>query len=454
MLQQKYRNIYWVILIFFFFVLIFYIYYFAHSFVITSNNVSKFVFSNLPTSLNTGAASSAITVTMTDDYGNISTSSSDKVIRLSTTSSNGKFAQSVNGPWLDNSLDIIIAAGNSSKTFYYYDTSSGNPTITATDETPPTPNGWVNIIVAITIGLASVIPTLFTAAMIKRRRKPWGIVYDSLTNKPIELVIVRVFNLKNDRLIATKVTDQNGRFNFLLANGRYYITVTKTGYNFPPYISKLKMHELATRIGPQSDIYYGQSFTISHDDTNVNLNICLDPKLSTLTLNTKLNIWLKNGFDWFLIALSYLSQPLMIFGAVFDAVNTVIIPSKLNLYLSGFYIVILVFFLASHRLQKIRLGFVFDSETKKPIAGATVAIFDKEYSAIKQIEFTDKHGHFSMLAQKGNYYLTVQAANYEFPSKLLKFQKSNRKIGGLYFGETINNKKAAYVNFSIPLDKS
>lgn len=301
--------------------------------------------------------------------------------------------------------------------------------------------------------LASLFPAIFTATATRRRRKPWGIVYDSFTEKPIDLAVVRVFSEENDRLVATKVTDQNGRFSFILQKGKYYIKVNKVGYIFPPKISKLKASQLSTRFGPQSDIYFGQSFVVGANDTNINLNIGLDPKIINLSFGYKLLLNLKNGFDWFLIALSYISAPLMLSGAVLASITTVIIPSTFNLYMCGFYGLILVGYLISHRIQTTRLSFIFDSKNRKPIPNATVSIFDKEYNSIREIKTTDQQGHFTILAQKGQYYLTVQAKGYKFPAKDFKFLKSDKKLGQIYFGETINNKKASFVNVSIPMEK-
>ena len=302
--------------------------------------------------------------------------------------------------------------------------------------------------------LASLFPTIFTAAAIRRRRKPWGNVYDSLTGQPVDLAIVRVFNETNDRLVATKVTDENGRFNFLLNKGKYYVKVVKSGFSFPPKISKLKAEQLATRFGPQSDIYFGQSFVIGEDDTNLNLNIAIDPKIATLSFNTRLLMWTKNGLDWFLIALSYFAIPLMLMGAAFASIATVVIPSKFNLYMSGAYALLLVAYLITSRIKATRVGIVFNAKTRRPIIGATVLIFDKEYNAIREIKTTDQHGHFAILAQKGQYYLTVHAQGYKFPSKEYKFKKGDKKLGTLYLGQTIHNKKAGFVNVSIPIDKS
>ena len=301
-------------------------------------------------------------------------------------------------------------------------------------------------------GFASLFPALFTAFSVHRRRKPWGMVFDSLTGRPIEGALIRIFEADTGRLFATKVTDQNGSFNFLLAKGKYYLRVAKEGYLFPPKISKLKANQLSTRFGPDSDLYLGQPFFVKTDGTNINLSIALDPIISRLLPNVRTKMWFKNAFDWFQIALSYVAIPMMLAGAFITALATLIIPSRFNFYLGVVYIILLGAYLISHRIQKARFGFVFDSQTLKPIANALVSIIDKEYNAIREVRSTDKEGHFAILAQKGEYYFTVEAENFTFPAKDFKIPRGG-KFDHLYFGGLISHKKTAFINVDIPMQQ-
>lgn len=63
--------------------------------------------------------------------------------------------------------------------------------------------------------------------------KSSGTVYSEETKKPIDLSIIRLFNLESGNLISTKVTDTKGRFNFLVDGGKYKLTSVKDG--FEPY---------------------------------------------------------------------------------------------------------------------------------------------------------------------------------------------------------------------------
>lgn len=69
--------------------------------------------------------------------------------------------------------------------------------------------------------------------LINKHALPWGTVFDSVTKNPIDLVLVRLINGENKRVIETKVTDREGRFGFIVPAGKYYIFVSKEGFKFP-----------------------------------------------------------------------------------------------------------------------------------------------------------------------------------------------------------------------------
>jgi hypothetical protein len=60
--------------------------------------------------------------------------------------------------------------------------------------------------------------------------KPFGKVMDETTKDPLPLAVVRVFDQEKNWLLATKVADNQGRFNFLLAPGKYYLTCSRAGF--------------------------------------------------------------------------------------------------------------------------------------------------------------------------------------------------------------------------------
>ena len=64
-----------------------------------------------------------------------------------------------------------------------------------------------------------------------RLLRSFGVVKDSYTEKPVPLAVVRIFDEEKQWLLSTKATDEEGRFNFLLASGKYYLTCSKADYS-------------------------------------------------------------------------------------------------------------------------------------------------------------------------------------------------------------------------------
>ncbi|MEK7644536.1 MAG: carboxypeptidase-like regulatory domain-containing protein [Patescibacteria group bacterium] len=60
-----------------------------------------------------------------------------------------------------------------------------------------------------------------------------GIVYNSQTRQPVPLATIRIIEKSKNKIIESKVTGQNGRYETLLDAGVYAITVAADGYGFP-----------------------------------------------------------------------------------------------------------------------------------------------------------------------------------------------------------------------------
>ncbi|MDP3729387.1 MAG: carboxypeptidase regulatory-like domain-containing protein [bacterium] len=82
------------------------------------------------------------------------------------------------------------------------------------------------------LGMASLYIVFDSVKIIISRRllKPFGLVVDEHTKKPIALAVIRIFNQEKNWLVGTKATNEQGQFQFLLEPGSYYITCSKAGY--------------------------------------------------------------------------------------------------------------------------------------------------------------------------------------------------------------------------------
>jgi hypothetical protein len=98
---------------------------------ITAGKAAKLAFTTSPVSgpLSSSATLGPITIQLQDAYGNpVTATGSGTVVKLTSSSSGGIFAASSGGSHITS---ITITSGNSSAIFYYGDTVTGTPTITA-----------------------------------------------------------------------------------------------------------------------------------------------------------------------------------------------------------------------------------------------------------------------------------------------------------------------------------
>ncbi len=67
---------------------------------------------------------------------------------------------------------------------------------------------------------------------------PYGTIRDVETRVPLDLVMVRIFDQKNGKLLESQITSGKGRYAFVVKKGRYRLLIQKQGYksviiNFP-----------------------------------------------------------------------------------------------------------------------------------------------------------------------------------------------------------------------------
>lgn len=106
---------------------------------------------------------------------------------------------------------------------------------------------------------------------LRKGRKFWGIVYDSVTKQPLDPVIVKLSYVHNEAPVQTCVTDMFGRYGFLAVPGKFKIFAKKSNFSFP-----------STKITTENDggfthVYRGEFFELSDDAEVVAPNIPMDP---------------------------------------------------------------------------------------------------------------------------------------------------------------------------------
>lgn len=112
---------------------------------------------------------------------------------------------------------------------------------------------------------------LFTALGLRRSRRYFGVVYDSVTKQPVDPAVVKLVHADGSGTVETCVTDIRGRYGFVTFPGTYKLLVRSSSYRFP-----------TDRITGESDglydrLYRGEFFTVTGESDVVAFNIPLDP---------------------------------------------------------------------------------------------------------------------------------------------------------------------------------
>ncbi|MEX1026534.1 MAG: carboxypeptidase-like regulatory domain-containing protein [Candidatus Paceibacterota bacterium] len=258
----------------------------------------------------------------------------------------------------------------------------------------------VGEIFLIPLRLWSLILSLFG---LKKKYRPWGTVYDSVTKQPLDPAYV-VFENTDGEEVATSITDLDGRYGFLAQKGTYRIVANKTNYRFPS-------EKLAGRSGDElySDLYFGEEFAISKDGEAVIKNIPLDPEQFDWNEFQKRDQKLMKFFSKRDVAWSRFVTTLFYIGFVFAVIAVWIAPAPYNAVIFGLYVVILA--LRFFGLRPRAYGHLVDDETGVPLSFAIVRVFQEDQEHEITHKVCDEYGRFYCLIPKGRYYLKIERKN-------------------------------------------
>lgn len=239
---------------------------------------------------------------------------------------------------------------------------------------------------------------LLGALGLRRRRAPWGTVYDSLTKRPLDPAYVSVLRWGNEYKSA--ITDIDGRYGFLLPPGTYSLTANKTHYQFPS--ARLRGR---TEDEFYDKLYFGEEVVVGEGEL-VSRNIPMDPI----------------GFDWNEFAkdkssfVKYHSRrelvrtrifnTLYVFGFATACITLIVSPAWFNVGVVGIYCGILVstmYWRGRHKVVSVR-----NSNTGEPIPFAIIRFSIPGVQDTVSKVVSDELGRFYQLLRPGDYVATVE----------------------------------------------
>ncbi len=260
-------------------------------------------------------------------------------------------------------------------------------------------------------GLSSFLLMVWNSLLeligLRRRRYPWGTVFDVLTDRPVELAIVRLL-AATGKLVETRVTDQSGRVGFLAEPGAYTFQIVKNGYRLATN------HEAA---GSQyQPLYTGKTFIISQRESAIHLNIPLKPLEPTKrrALGNLLGLLHRPAL--------FVTLPLGVWNyTVFPSPATAAIIGLINFLIVSEWLV----------LRPRGVGLVTDQH-HRPLGGIVLRLIRETDQKVLETQITDSTGHYSFLVRPGRYQLRIASPNWQPPAWLAEevFVISH-KLGGV-----------------------
>jgi len=233
----------------------------------------------------------------------------------------------------------------------------------------------------------------------RRKERPWGIVYDSVTKKPLDPVYV---TLKDElgREVSSSLTDLDGRYGFFVPKGTYYISSEKVHYGFP-----------SARLQGQptdaiyNNLYFGEKIVINQDGEVLSKNIPMDPEAFDWNEFAKTEMKVQKFNPRREALFARLSNLLFLFGFVVSLLAIIFSSGIYNYIVFGLYILLIAIRLVGIKPRKN--GVVLDATTHTPLAFASVAIYSNSLQTELFKKITDEKGRYYALVPKGNYVITV-----------------------------------------------
>ncbi len=252
----------------------------------------------------------------------------------------------------------------------------------------------------------------------RKKRRPWGIVYDQNTMEPIPFVTVRLYSAENNKLIAQKITDFEGKFGFIVNKGDYILEVLHSDY-----------------------LSYKENFTYDESEGILQKDISLSKNSSKAgeyrrTLREKL----------------YKANTVIVYlGLIFSVIVFLINRTTFTTIILLLYIVQFIIVYLLNRRKKQEWGFVYDIATGLRIKGAFVRIYTKEEIKQLDVQMTDINGRYFFNLKSGEYLISVNAEGYKFPADSVSQKHIFVSESGQNFMEVkiVKNKP---INLEIPLE--
>lgn len=239
---------------------------------------------------------------------------------------------------------------------------------------------------------------------LSKKKKPWGVVMDAATGKPVPFAVLRLYVHGSKAMITQTVSDTHGKYGFIIDPGKYRLNVQHPEY------APLEMEINITDVkeGVVQDIKLAATEKLSAGNRYKRIMRSLNQKFQALSPT-----------------LTYIGLATSIFAMLIK-------PNLINGGLLAVYSILSAIYLYRRFKSQKFWGSVYDSKSNLLIPNALVKIFDQDTWQLVNTAITDNKGRFPIQPDPGDYAVLASAGGYNFPSKKQKdLELIDKKLGGL-----------------------
>jgi len=248
---------------------------------------------------------------------------------------------------------------------------------------------------------ASVAGSLFAPPIWPTRKGKWGVVYDSISKRPIVGAIIRVFSEPDGKLRDSRRTNENGEFGFIIPIGSYSITVSKQGYHFPSHIIT------GSSDSQYHNVYKGGELDVHPTEGGrapLNINIPLDQTKANV-----LDLSVVSALHFISRVSSVVRLPLLVLGTIFATYLATTQGRWFDFAILAFYVALWAMEIF-HLMKKRTYGAVSD-DSGQPVSLVMVRIVDKA-NRLKGTVLTGEDGKFMVPLGQGEYRFSASKAGF------------------------------------------
>jgi hypothetical protein len=243
---------------------------------------------------------------------------------------------------------------------------------------------------------------LMTAFGLKRRNRPWGTVYDSVTKQPLDPAYVVLTDSEGNE-INTSITDIDGRYGFLVNPGTYKIVANKTNYIFPSA-------KLAGKSGDEvyGSLYFGEEITITDAGDVIGKNIPLDPTKFDWNEFAKREEHVMKFYDKRSKIIGEISDVMFAFGFTVAGIALFVAPKPYNIGIFLLYVFLLI--LKKTGLKQKPRGSVSNS-AGYPLSYGILRIYSAGLNKEITHKIINEKGYYYCLIPNGEYFAKIEKKN-------------------------------------------